>query len=193
VIPSPPLTEGGELAAHSVQVRAQLVPGLLSACGVCGQGSAFHWRYPTGVRRFVAVHAHCVHRLVAEWLDMVASARGASAPAGMALTGAYARRRAVTAAAGTPDRGFSSSLGSPYFRPGMLVGAPWVAVASAPGVVPLICPAGCNEGHAWAVALRYRARAVVGLPVSDRVLWLATEIVVVGPDGVRDEIWQRVE
>jgi hypothetical protein len=191
MIPPPPLTEDGELALNEWGVKATLVGGILARCCVCPHSSVTHWGYEG---RYVPLHERCASHLVAEWRELIANDQTSVAvPVGRPL-GAYARRMAAQAGRGadasTVYRVTSVSLGSPYFRPGMPEGAPWVAVANMSGDVPLISPAGANgEAHVRRVNELWRASAVRGfmltfggrLPLGGYVM---------DPTGARSDEWR---
>lgn len=155
MIPAPPLDAAGELALSATQVAVALVPGTLSACCACRRGSIWHWEHDG---RYVPLHRTCIGKLIEEWQALIASGQTESVQTTGKLAGAYARRAAARSGASRPPtRAVSASLGSPYFRPGMPEGAPWVAVADMSSDVPLITPCGLNEAHARQVNDRRRA------------------------------------
>jgi hypothetical protein len=184
MIPAPlPDVELPNNAADAL--RTALVPGILSSCCACGQGTIWHWLhgdryYPLHGRQSVPTNS-CAERVVDEWREAIAAGRSdVTAPTGR-LTGAYARRASGIHA---PRRHPASiGRGSPLFRPGVPDGAPWVATARQSEGGTLLCPSGFNEAHARAVNERWRLLAVQGwLPlVSGHV---------VDPTGAISGAWQ---
>lgn len=185
MIPTPPLTESGELPETlEADVRAALVSGVLSACGLCGHGTIWHW---PRAGRYAPLHPHCVDKVVDAWREMAAEERSSATPPSGRLTGAYARR---AQAAGRPDhrRSASASLGSPFFIPGMPEGAPWVAVARmGDDGVSVVCPCELNEGHARKVNRHYRALTLAGYPILPGRFAVAGHVL--DPTGAISDPW----
>jgi hypothetical protein len=154
VIPPPPLDGQGAVALAGGEVAAQLVGGLLCACCMCGHGS--QWHLLSG-NRFYALHKRdCPDRLVSRWREMVAA--GQLASPSTTLTGAYARR-AVARGVSVPVSVASISQGSPFFRPGMAEGEPWVAIGVDGDGREFVAPGGADGEHVRGVSRRWQLLA----------------------------------
>lgn len=156
MIPPPPLSADGALAVGWHEVSAALRPGILASCCVCRRSSVWHWFDGT---RYHPLHntPHCIAGLFDEWRALIAAGEVRSIEA-VRLTGAYARR-----ARDVPAELSSRDGGSPYFRPGMAAGTPWVAVAKLADGRELITPCAHNEAHARQVSARWHALARQGI------------------------------
>lgn len=127
----PPLNEHGRLAVNAADIADHLEYGQTSACVACEHSAIHWWRMPTG--EYIPVHASCAHRLIEQWHERIETG-DIDQPelTGGARAGAYARRATATGARVHPPRPRSvpsRSLGSPWFRPGMAEGTPWVLVS----------------------------------------------------------------
>ncbi|HET9144078.1 hypothetical protein [Actinophytocola sp.] len=166
LLPEPPLNEHGRLAVNTADIAEHLEYGLTAGCTVCDHSAIHWWRMPTG--EYIPVHAACARRLVNGWHERIESGDvGQPELGGGARRGAYARRATATGARVHPPRPRSApsrSLGSPYFRPGMPKGAPWVIVIeSTHGRLTFVH--GDNESHARKVFNQDAALTERGLPL----------------------------
>lgn len=130
LLPPPPLNEHGRLAVNAADVAEHLEYGLTSACVVCDHSALHWWRMPDGL--YIPVHGACTGRLIEGWHERIESGDHLDQPdLGGARRGAYARRSSASGARVHPPRAKavpSRSLGSPWFRPGMAEGTPWVLI-----------------------------------------------------------------
>lgn len=166
MLPAPPLNEHGRLAVNAVDVAEHLETGLTSGCSVCEHSAMHHWRMPTG--EYIPIHPACVRRLIEQWRERVATGDvDTPTVATGARRGAYARRATATGARVHPPRAKaapSRSMGSPWFRPGMPEGAPWVIVIeSTHGRLTFVHTTG--EEHARKVLRTDAALTERGLPL----------------------------
>jgi len=166
LLPSPPLNEHGRLAVNSHDISTHLVDGLTSGCVACDHSAIHWWLMPSG--EYIPVHATCARRLVAHWHERVASGDIDQPELGGGdRRGAYARRATATGARVHPPRPRSApsrSMGSPWFRPGMPEGAPWVIVIeSTHGRLNFVHDD--NEEHARKVLRHDEALTRRGLPL----------------------------
>ena len=164
--PPPPLNDHGRVAVNTADVAGALEDGLNCGCVVCDHSTRYHWRMPSG--EYIPIHAGCVPRLVAHWHERV-EAGDVDQPEVVsgARRGAYARRATSTGARVHPPRARSlpsSSMGSPWFRPGMPQGAPWIIVIESTHGRLTFCH-GDNEPHAREVLRFYRATTANGTPL----------------------------
>lgn len=163
--------------------------GLLGSCVVCGQSTGWWYRASD---RYHPVHrlSMCTGRLAETLTELETIAAGAARLSSAPRRGAWARRGA-TSAAGTssPAAGmrYGLSQGSPFHRPGMLEGAPWVAVAQT-NFGHLSAPAHVNEAHARSVCRHWRALTDRGWEISPGGVE-AVGAMVVDPSGVVVESW----
>lgn len=167
LLPAPPLNPQGRLAVNVADIAGHLEYGLTSGCAVCEHSAIHWWRMPTG--EYIPVHGSCVRRLVEHWHERIASGDvGQPELGGGARRGAYARRASPTGARVHPARPRSApsrSLGSPYFRPGMSEGSPWVIVVESEHG-RLVFVHGDSEAHARKVLGHYAALTRHGQPVT---------------------------
>jgi hypothetical protein len=187
--PVPPLDEHGRLAVDTADIVGHLEYGMIGGCSACGHTAVHWWRMPAG--EYIPVHEGCAHRLVAGWRERVEAGdlRAPDLAAG-ARRGAYARRAAPDGSRVHPPRPASRrsrSLGSPFFRPGMPEGAPWVIVVeSHHGRLNFVH--GDDEVHARAVLGHYEALTGRGWPIS----WggpVAVGAVLLDPSGAVVDRW----
>jgi hypothetical protein len=156
---------------------------------VCDHSAGRWWR---SGQEYYPLHDRCVTRLVELWSELDTTVEPmASTPA--RRTGAYARRLATTARhPATPPvltSGASRDGGSPFFRPGMSAGAPWVACTLTMASL-MITPCADNKAHAQRVAANYAALARAGQPAPAGADIAGTWIV--GPDGTVTPVWGQV-
>lgn len=189
LLPAPPLNEHGRLAVNAADVAGHLEYGLTSSCVACEHSAIHWWRMPDGT--YIAVHAACVGRLVDGWRDRIESGDLHEPELGNAARrGAYARRSTATGARVHPPRAKaapSRSMGSPWFRPGMPEGSPWVIVIeSRHGRLNFVHSD--DEGHARKVFGRDKALTEHGIP-----LWpggpMAVGAVLLDPTGAIVARW----
>jgi hypothetical protein len=186
-LPPVPRDEAGPCPDKD-RIMSELRSGILGACCVCDHATGWWWQRD---RDYYPMHDRCVERLIELWAqteDVVARPVGP-----VRRTGAYARRAATLSTSTSnapiePARSvrISRDGGSPYFRPGMPVGAPWVACVLTTANMSVV-PCSNNEASARGIAARWAASARAGHPYSNDA-----EIVgswVVGPDGVLSPIW----
>lgn len=184
--PAPPRNERGELATSRYQVLDNLHSGLLGSCCACGQTSGTWWH--DGARGYTALHERCIDHLIEMWQAMIDDGIGETPLSGK-LTGAYARRAAARApvSAARPSAGPRSiDRGSPFFRPGMNDGTPWVAWGQTVLGRPL-APCGHNEQAARTIVARWRAAEAIGAVAPGQSLVIGA--VVIGPDGALSDAW----
>lgn len=192
MIPTPPLTDDGELAVNRWTLLVNIVGGILSPCCACRHTSATYWHREG---RYVPLHERCVDHLISEWRMLIEQGQASiPEPTGRQM-GAYARRAASRAPSGTAPvltRTASVSLGSPYFIPGMPEGTPWTAVAEMPDGIPLITPCGPQEDYARKVNGTRRAATALGQRCGS-----AGQVplggYVVDPTGARSDEWSATE
>jgi len=188
-LPSPPLNEHGRLAVNTADIAEHLEYGLTSGCMACQHSTIHWWRMPTG--EYIPVHASCAHRLVEHWRQRVDSG-DVDQPelGGEARRGAYARRSTATGARVHPARPASKpsrSQGSPWFRPGMPDGAPWMVILETHNGRHNY-DHGDNEAHARKVLGHYQALAEQGMPISYGGP-LATSAALLDPTGAVVDGW----
>lgn len=187
-IPVPPRDERGELATNRYHVLDNLRAGLLGSCCACGHTCGTWWH--DGAHGYHALHERCADRLVEIWASMIEEGIG-ERPATGRMTGAYARRAAARAQVGgiapvvTVSPG-SIDRGSPFFRPGMTDGSPWVAWGQTVVGRPL-APCGHNEAGARRIVARWRAAEKLGVFEPGGALVLGA--VVISPDGALSDGW----
>lgn len=162
-----------------------LVWGLLGTCVVCGHGAG--WWYAHGDQyRCAHPTGRCLEQLTdtLEELDRAATTAARSGPA----RGAWARIAGAAVPTGPRADGVRRGVGqgSPFFVPGMIEGAPWVAIAET-NFGHLTCVS-ATEAHARKVAVRYRALAAIGRDVS-LTGSRAVAGAVVDPTGALSDEW----
>lgn len=146
------------------EVTASLVKGIYATCRACPGGVTTYWREPGGT--YVPVHGRCVERMLTEIAERTAGGVPQAARPTGRLTGAYARRAAAaaTGSARPVEKGrVSRDLGSPFFRPGMAEGEPWVIVADTN--LGQWCRLDKQEEHARATSRRWRLLTEAGRSV----------------------------
>lgn len=168
LLPSPPLNEHGRLAVNTADIADHLVTGLTSSCSACDHSAIHYWRMPTG--EYFPVHPNCAHRVIEHWTEQINSGE-TNAPdlATGARRGAYARRASPTGARVHPPRAKaqpSRSLGSPWFRPGMPEGTPWVLITETHNGRMVTMPSSASRERTEAAMGHYRALAAQHLPIS---------------------------
>jgi hypothetical protein len=164
----PPLNEHGRLAVNVADVAEHLEYGLTSGCSACDHSTIHYWRTPTG--EYIPVHPGCARRLVEQWRERVETGDVDQEPelGGGARRGAYARRSGPSGERVHPARPTSKpsrSLGSPWFRPGMPEGAPWMVIVETHNGRHNY-EHGDSEAHARTVLGRYQSLTEAGLPLS---------------------------
>lgn len=171
-------------------MSAEPVWGCLGSCTVCGRSSG--WWLAHGDRyRCVHPNIRCLDQLTEtlDELDRVAAL--AARPAGPAR-GAWARLRKdvpVTARRTLAEDSLRHGLGhgSPFFRPGMEEGAPWVVVAET-NLGHLIVPGGASGDHVRKVNAHWRLLSGQGREVAMGGA-RAVAGCVVDPAGVLLDCW----
>jgi hypothetical protein len=165
-LPAPPLNEHSRLAVNTADITGALVQGLVGSCATCGHSVPWWWCMPDGT--YVAVHPGCARKLIEHWHQRIETGDVEEAPVvASARRGAYARRASPTGARVHPPRPRSApsrSLGSPWFRPGMPEGAPWVIVVESTHG-RLTFTHGPGEEHARGVLSHYEALTRRDLPL----------------------------
>lgn len=190
-VPNPPRDEHGALASNRYHVLASVRPGILGSCCACGHTCGTWWHDGTGA--YTALHERCAPKLVEMWQAMIEDGIGET-PAVGRLTGAYARRAAARAGGRTgtdrtapPISVRSVDRGSPFFRPGMPDGSPWVAFGQSITGQPLV-PCGSQQAARDAVT---RWRSYSERDITPPGMTTVVGGVVVGPDGALSESWGR--
>jgi hypothetical protein len=169
LLPPPPLNEHGRLAVNAADIAGALVDGLTSACLVCDHSAIHWWPMPDGL--YIPVHRGCTGRMAEHWRERIEAGDAEQPPADLPAAprrGAYARRSTASGARLHPPRAKaapSRSMGSPHFRPGMPLGAPWVIVVESHHG-RLVFVHGDHEAHARKVLGYYEALAANGQPVT---------------------------
>lgn len=162
--------------------------GLLGSCVVCGHSTVWWYRASD---RYHPVHRQpaCVGRLTETLAELETVAAGAARLSAGPRRGAWARRGAGTVAGTASPAGVRHGLsrGSPFHRPGMLDGAPWVALAQT-NYGLLSVPAHVDEDHARDVCRRWRLLSERGQDISHGGV-VACGAVVMDPCGVVVESW----
>lgn len=166
LLPPPPLNEHGRLAVNAADITATLTTGLASGCSACDHSTIHWWPMPDGT--YIPVHPGCARRLIEHWHERVATGDVTETEVRTGpRRGAYARRATSTGARVHPPRPASRpsrSLGSPWFRPGMPEGAPWVIVIeSTHGRLNFVHSD--NEEHVRKVFWRDAALTERGIPL----------------------------
>ena len=188
--PTVPVDEAGALAVLALDVTNGLRHGLAAPCCACHR-TAWHWHAADD--QLYPLHAACVGKLFEHWRAVLTGEESEHEPVALraARRGAYGRRQAVVQATEvaplSPDARYPASPGSPYFVPGMVENAPWVALAET-NAGHLVVPSGPNETHARDVTRRWRLIAERGNPIANGGTF-AVGAVVVGPDGVCSDAW----
>lgn len=186
-LPPVPRDSAGAPCPSRHVVLDQLCPGILGCCRVCDQATGWWWRHG---RDYYPLHDRCIGRLVELW----AQVDDVVAPTGpVRRTGAYARRAAAHSVPQvvTPVQTGATSRdgGSPYFRPGMPAGAPWVAcVLTMAGVA--VAPCSLNEQGARDAAAHWGALGRAGFPHSGGAQIAGSWVV--DPDGTVFPVWGQV-
>lgn len=187
-LPPVPRDEAGPCPDKD-RIISELCPGIVGACCVCDHGTGWWWRQD---RDYHPLHDRCVERLIEMWAQMTDTTEQPVVVSSR-RTGAYARRagavaaRPATTEPATPvrTRTVSRDGGSPYFRPGMPEGAPWIAcVLTTAGLS--ITPCSANEQAARSVAGQWAALGRGQFPHKGAQVAGAW---VVGPDGTVIPVW----
>lgn len=164
-----------------------LLSGLLGSCVSCGR-SSHNW----------AEHADQLHCVCDRWDCLVKMAEALEEQEKTSTVrraggsrGVFARRGATRA--GSAPRAASRyglDPGSPYWRPGMLDGAPWTALAET-NYGQVMVPCGTNEAHARKVVRGWRTLAESGYEVGHGGRY-AVAGTVVDPRGEFSDEWGDV-
>lgn len=190
-VPNPPRDENGALASNRYHVLDNIHAGLLGSCCACGHTCGTWWH--DGAHGYTALHERCAPKLIEMWQAMIEDGIGETPTVGK-FTGAYARRAAARSrGAVASSRVASASVarsvdrGSPFFRPGMADGQPWVAFGQSVTGQPLVP---CTQQQAARdIVARWRSYNERGIIPPGMTMVVGG--VVVGPDGALSDGWGR--